>query len=44
MSMVDNTSRAREQAELAFSKTQTEFMARNRSVSEIDEAIADREA
>ena len=42
--MAENTSRTREQAELAFSKTQTEFMARSRTVSEIDEAVADREA
>lgn len=41
--MTDN-SKSREQAEIAFSKTQTEYLARSRMTSEIDEVVADREA
>ena len=41
--MTDN-SKIREQAEIAFSKTQTEFLARSRTISEIDEVAANRDA
>lgn len=34
--MADHSSKAREQAETAFSKTQTEFLSRSRTISEID--------
>jgi hypothetical protein len=41
--MTDN-SKIREQAEIAFSKTQTEYLARSRTASEIDEVAANRDA
>jgi hypothetical protein len=34
--MSENISKSRAQAEAAFSKTQTEFLARSRTISEID--------
>lgn len=34
--MSERTSKSRAQAEAAFSKTQTEFLARSRTISEID--------
>lgn len=42
--MTENTTKARDQAESAFSRTQTQFMARNRAISEIDSVAAEREA
>ena len=42
--MTENSSKTREQAELAFSKTQTEFLARSRTISEIDAVAAERDA
>ena len=41
--MTEN-SKSREQAEIAFSKTQTEYLARTRTISEIDEVAAGRDA
>jgi len=41
---VTENSKSREQAEIAFSKTQTEYLARSRTISEIDEVAADRDA
>ena len=41
--MTEN-SKSREQAEIAFSKTQTEYLARTRVISEIDVVAADRDA
>jgi hypothetical protein len=40
--MNEKTSKSREQAELAFSKTQTQFLARNRTAVELDTATAAR--
>ncbi|MCV9967118.1 hypothetical protein OIU34_35385 [Pararhizobium sp. BT-229] len=42
--MTENSTKTREQAESAFSRTQTQFMARNRTISEIDDVAAEREA
>lgn len=42
--MTENSSKIRDQAETAFSRTQTQFMARNRTISEIDDVAAEREA
>ncbi|WP_438755036.1 hypothetical protein [Pararhizobium sp. O133] len=42
--MTENASKARNEAESAFSITQTQFMARNRMMSEIDTAAAERDA
>ncbi len=42
--MTDNSTKARDQAESAFSKTQTQFMARNRTISEIDTVAMERDA
>jgi hypothetical protein len=42
--LTENSSKTREQAELAFSKTQTEFLARSRTISEIDAVAAERDA
>ena len=42
--MTENSTKARDQAESAFSRTQTQFMARNRAISEIDTVAAEREA
>lgn len=42
--MTENSTKARDQAESAFSRTQTQFMARNRTISEIDAVAAEREA
>jgi hypothetical protein len=41
--MSSNTSKSREQAEAAFGKTQTEFLARSRTISEIDAVAAARD-
>ncbi|MGA1804135.1 hypothetical protein [Rhizobium sp. HT1-10] len=41
--MTEN-SKSREQAEIAFSKTQTEYLARTRANAEIDVVAADRDA
>ncbi|WP_275786359.1 hypothetical protein [Pararhizobium gei] len=41
--MTENSVKAREQAESAFSRTQTQFMARNRTISEIDDVAAARD-
>lgn len=42
--MTENSTKTRNQAETAFSRTQTQFMARNRTMSEIDAVAAEREA
>ncbi|MGV8937272.1 MAG: hypothetical protein ACOH2J_09130 [Allorhizobium sp.] len=42
--MTQNSTKTREQAELAFGKTQTQFLNRNRTISEIDDVAAEREA
>jgi hypothetical protein len=42
--LTENSTKARDQAESAFSRTQTQFMARNRTISEIDAVAAEREA
>ena len=42
--MTENSSKTREQAESAFNRTQTQSMARNRTISEIDDVVAEREA
>ncbi|MBP1860558.1 hypothetical protein [Rhizobium herbae] len=42
--MTENSTKTRDQAESAFSRTQTQFMARNRTISEIDAVAAEREA
>ncbi|CAN7622424.1 hypothetical protein LJR098_005962 [Rhizobium sp. LjRoot98] len=42
--MTENSTKARDQAETAFSRTQTQFMARNRTISEIDAVAAERDA
>jgi hypothetical protein len=42
--LTENSSKTRQQAELAFSKTQTEYLARSRTISEIDAVAAEREA
>lgn len=42
--MTENSSKARNDAESAFSITQTQSMARNRMMSEIDTAAAERDA
>ncbi|MBW9065755.1 hypothetical protein JNB71_20840 [Rhizobium herbae] len=42
--MTENSTKTRDQAETAFSRTQTQFMARNRTISEIDDVAAEREA
>ncbi|HTO30384.1 MAG TPA: hypothetical protein VL202_04265 [Pararhizobium sp.] len=42
--MTENSSKARNEAESAFSVTQTQFMARSRMMSEIDTAAAERDA
>lgn len=42
--MTENSSKARAQAEIAFSKTQTEYLSRSRTISEIDEVAANRDA
>lgn len=41
--MSEALSKARERAETAFGKTQSQFMARNRIISEIDEAVQERD-
>jgi len=41
---VTENSKSREQAEIAFSKTQTEYLARTRANAEIDVVAADRDA
>jgi len=41
--MSTHSSKSREQAEAAFGKTQTEFLARNRTISEIDAVAAARD-
>jgi len=41
--MSSNTSKFREQAEAAFGKTQTESLARNRTMSEIEAVAAARD-
>jgi hypothetical protein len=41
--MSSNNSKSREQAEAAFGKTQTEFLARSRTISEIDAVTAARD-
>jgi len=42
--VTENSSKIRDQAESAFNRTQTQFMARNRTISEIDDVVAEREA
>ncbi len=42
--LTENSTKARDQAETAFSRTQTQFMARNRTISEIDAVAAERDA
>jgi hypothetical protein len=42
--LTENSTKARDQAESAFNRTQTQFMARNRVISEIDTVAAEREA
>ncbi|KQY43668.1 hypothetical protein [Rhizobium sp. Root483D2] len=42
--MTENSTKARDQAETAFSRTQTQFMARSRTISEIDAVAAERDA
>ena len=42
--MTENSSKARAQAEIAFSRTQTESLSRSRTISEIDEVSALRDA
>ena len=44
MILTENSTKARDQAETAFSRTQTQFMARSRTISEIDAAAAERDA
>jgi hypothetical protein len=44
MILTENSTKARDQAETAFSRTQTQFMARNRTISEIDAVAAERDA
>ena len=41
--MSANTSKSREQAEAAFSKTQTEFLARSRNNAELDAVANERD-
>jgi len=41
--LTENSTKAREQAESAFSRTQTQFLARSRTISEIDEVAMERE-
>jgi len=42
--VTQNSTKTREQAEVAFGKTQTQFLNRNRTISEIDDVAAEREA
>jgi hypothetical protein len=42
--VTENSTKTRDQAESAFSRTQTQFMARNRTIAEIDDVAAQREA
>jgi wobble nucleotide-excising tRNase len=42
--LTENSTKARDQAETAFSRTQTQFMARSRTISEIDAVVAERDA
>ncbi|WEZ86121.1 hypothetical protein P6U16_23225 (plasmid) [Rhizobium sp. 32-5/1] len=42
--MTENSTKTRDQAESAFSKTQTQFMARSRTISEIDAVTLERDA
>jgi len=42
--VTENSTKAREQAESAFNRTQTQSMARNRTMSEIDFVAAERDA
>lgn len=44
MILTENSTKTRDQAETAFSRTQTQFMARNRTISEIDAVAAERDA
>ncbi|WP_426124166.1 hypothetical protein [Pararhizobium sp. PWRC1-1] len=44
MIVTDNSTKARDHAESAFSRTQTQFMARTRTISEIDAVAAERDA
>lgn len=42
--LTENSTKTRDQAESAFSKTQTQFMARSRTISEIDAVTLERDA
>ena len=42
--MTNELSKPRERAELAFARTQSQFVARGRAAEELDAAVADREA
>ncbi|WP_426239521.1 hypothetical protein [Pararhizobium sp. DWP1-1-3] len=42
--LTENSTKIRDQAESAFSRTQTQFMARTRTISEIDAVAAARDA
>ena len=42
--MTNEVSKPRERAEIAFARTQTQFLARGQAVEELDAAVADREA
>jgi len=44
MILTEKSTKARDQAETAFSRTQTQFMARTRTISEIDAVAAERDA
>jgi hypothetical protein len=41
--LTDNFSKAREKAESAFGKTQSQFLARNRTISELDAVVQTRD-
>ena len=42
--MTENRSKSRQQAEIAFDETQTQFFARNHAVEELDAVVQAREA
>jgi hypothetical protein len=42
--MTENHSKSRQQAEIAFGETQTQFFARNHAVEELDAVVQAREA
>lgn len=42
--MADNSSKSREEAEIAFAGTQTHFFARGQATEELDAMVAERES